>query len=258
MGYKMKYLLIALLSTMALLSCESDDNNTSKQVTGTKEQIQQAEPEAHNHSHSDTNSDTQMLSGGENKTYQLGPDYKQLANLYDTENKQQVVVYEFFSYACRHCYTFEPFINKWLETKPDYVKLVRVPLNFNASWGVFQKAFLTAQSMGLVEKSHSQLFDAIHKKNIRFNTINELANWYAKETGVNEQEFLSTANSFIIDSNQRQADKMGAYMKITSTPTLIVNGKYIASNNSHERDGIIEILDFLVEKEAQSMGLISN
>jgi thiol:disulfide interchange protein DsbA len=148
-------------------------------------------------------------------------------------------------------------MNKWLENKPDYVKLERVHLYFNnPSWGVLQKGFLTAKSMGLVEKTHAQLFDAIHKKNIRFNTINQLANWYAKETGVDEQEFLSTANSFIIDSNQRQADKMGALMQVTSTPTLIVNGKYFASKSNHTRDGIMKILEFLIEKEALSMGLL--
>jgi thiol:disulfide interchange protein DsbA len=244
---------------MILSSCGSEDNSSPKQETVTKKQVQQAESEAHNHAHSDAHTDAQEISGGENKTYQLGNEYQQLASIYDTENTQQVVVYEFFSYACRHCYTFEPFMNKWLETKPDHVKLVRVPLYFNnPSWGVLQKGFLTAKSMGLVEKTHSQLFDALHTKNIRFNTINQLANWYANETGVNEQEFLSTANSFILDSNQRKADKMGALMQVTSTPTLVVNGKYFTSKGIHNRDEIMKIFNFLVEKEAQDMGLLSN
>jgi thiol:disulfide interchange protein DsbA len=245
---------------MTLSSCGSEDNSPEIQTKGEKIQVQkQSDHEGHNHSHSDTHSNApSTTSSNESKNYQLGTDYQQLANLYNTANTEQVVVYEFFSYACRHCYTFEPFINKWLETKPDYVKLVRVPLSFNPSWANFQKAFLTAKSMGLVEKTHSELFDAIHKKNVRFNTINQLANWYANETGVNEQEFLSTANSFILDSNQRQADKMGALMQITSTPTLVINGKYFASKNNHNRDEIMKILDFLIEKEAQSMGLLSN
>lgn len=249
----MKYLLIIILSTAVLSSCVNEDNNASKQVIDAKQQIQQTDDHSNSdgHAHSDSTDSTK-------KTFQLGQDYQQLASIFDTENTEQVVVYEFFSYACTHCYTFEPFMNKWLEAKPDYVKLVRVPLNFNASWANFQKGFLTAKSMGIVEKSHSQLFNAIHKKNIRFNTINQLANWYANETGVDEQEFLSTANSFIIDSNQRQADKMGVLMQVTSTPTLIVNGKYFASKSNHNRDGIMKILDFLIEKEAQSMGLLSN
>ena len=249
----MKYLLIILLSTVVLSSCDNESSSAPKPVTDVKEQIQQAEPEAHTH----TNMEDHAHSDAGKKTFQLGPDYQQLASLYDTEDSQHVVVYEFFSYACRHCYTFEPFMNKWLEAKPDYVKLVRVPLNFNPSWADLQKAFLTAQSMGVVEKSHSQLFDSIHKNNKRLTTIDQLASWYANQTGVNEQEFLSTANSFILDSNQRQADKMGALMQVTSTPTLVVNGKYFASKNIHGRDEIMKILDFLVEKEAQSMGLIS-
>ena len=86
----MKYLLIILLSTIILSSCENENNSTS-------------EPEAHNHSHSDTPSNANATSDDKNKAYQLGSDYQQLANIYDTENTEQVVVYEFFSYACGHC-----------------------------------------------------------------------------------------------------------------------------------------------------------
>lgn len=234
----MKKLLILLLTLIILSSCGNQDNNT-QQVDGTI--------------HSNKANTNEVVG-----SYVLNQDYHALAKTYDTGNKEQVVVYEFFSYACRHCFTFEPFINKWLEIKPDYVKFVRVPLNFNPSWANLQQAFLTAQAMGIAEESHTKLFNAIHKENKRFNTLEDLARWYAKEAGINKDDFISTSESFILDSNMRQADKMGAQMQISSTPTLIINGKYFASKKKHARDEIMKILDFLIEKEADSMGLLAD
>ena len=45
-------------------------------------------------------------------------------------------------------------------------------------------------------------------------------------------------------------------MQITSTPTLVINGKYKAAKKIHGRGEIMKILDFVVMKEAESMGLI--
>jgi len=240
----MKYLLLLLLTTVLLTSCGNNDDNASNQTTDT---VHSTETSANPAS---TNDD--VLT-----SYVQGQDYHVLNTAYNTENTKQVVVYEFFSYACRHCYTFETFINEWLITKPDYVKFVRVPLNFNPSWANLQQAFLTAQTMGIAEKTHAQLFDALHKENKRLNSLEDLASWYAHEAGIKKEDFMSTAQSFILDSNMRQADKMGVLMQVSSTPTLIVNGKYFASKKK-ERKEIMKILNFLIEKEAGSMGLLSN
>lgn len=184
-------------------------------------------------------------------------DYETFSIPYDTQNKEKVVVYEFFGYACQHCFTFEPYINKWLETKPDYVEFIRVPLNFQPSWANYQQAFLTAEVMGIVEQSHTKLFEALHKDRKRFNTMDEIATWYADEFDIDKDVFLSTADSFILDSKLRKADNMGFKMQVTSTPTLIINGKHRAAKAIlNDRDKIMKVLDFLIEKEAKSMGLI--
>ncbi len=188
--------------------------------------------------------------------YKLGEDYDALDKPYDTGNDKKIVVYEFFSYACPHCFYFEPFINEWLQNKPDYVEFVRVPLNFQPSWEALQKAYLTAQSIGIAEKSHMKLFETIHEDHRKFKSIEELAQWYADEFDVNKNEFLSTADSFIIDSKQRKADKMGFYMQVTGTPALMINGKYRPAKNIRNRDEIINILSYLVELEAKSKGII--
>ena len=189
--------------------------------------------------------------------YKLGRDYDILEKPYATENAEQVVVYEFFGYTCPHCFYFEAFMDKWLETKPQHVKLQRVPLNFQPGWANLQQAYLTAEVMGLTEKSHTKLFEAIHNEHKRFNSIDELAEWFSKVVMVDKDEFLSTADSFILDSKQRKADKMGFQMQVTGTPTLVVNGKYKISNKIRNRDEIINIMRYLIEEEAKEMGLIA-
>lgn len=187
--------------------------------------------------------------------YKLGEHYELLEKPYATDNPNQVVVYEFFGYTCPHCFHFEPYINKWLESTTDKLKFVRVPLNFQPSWEIFQKAYLTAEVMGIAEQTHLKLFKALHEEHKRFHTIDELATWFADETDINKEEFLSTADSFILDSKMTKADSMGFQMQITGTPTLIVNGKYRPSKSIRDHDKVMKILRFLINKEAKEMGL---
>ena len=191
------------------------------------------------------------------QAYNEGLQYTVLDPAYDTEDKDHVVVYEFFGYKCPHCAHFQPFIKPWHEKLPKYVKLVRVPVVFQPGWDILAKAYHTAETMGIAEKTHQAMFDAIHKKHIRFRSIEQIATWYNENFGVDKDAFLSTANSFMIDSKMRKAKNMMRTMKVTSTPTLIINGKYkpnvkaLGSNNA-----LIDMATFLADKEAKAMGLI--
>ncbi len=238
MNASIKFFILVVFFTLFVTACNNqgsqDNNETTKEASQTTAPI-------------DSISDGQV--------FVEGGDYNTLSTSYDTGNSEQVVVYEFFGYTCPHCYTFEPYLNKWLENKPDYVKFVRVPMNFQPRWSIFQQAYLTAEVMGIAEQSHSQMFEALHKEHKPLRTIESIAQWYADTTGVEKEAFLSTSDSFILDSKLRKADSMGFKMQVTSTPTLVVNGKYKAAKGKN-RDEIMEILDFLIEKEAKSMGLI--
>lgn len=199
----------------------------------------------------------QAQTASKPQAYNEGLQYTVLDPVYDTDNKEQVVVYEFFGYKCPHCAHFQPYVRPWHEKLPKYVKFVRVPVVFQPGWDILAKAYHTAETMGIAEKTHQAMFDAIHKKHIRFRSIEQIAQWYFENFGVDKEAFLSTANSFMIDSKMRQVNNMMRTMKITSTPTLIINGKYkpnvkaLGSNNA-----LLDMATFLVDKEAKAMGLI--
>ncbi|MBL4773589.1 MAG: hypothetical protein JKX98_08320, partial [Alcanivoracaceae bacterium] len=177
----MKFLLVIFFLAVVLSSCGNKDNDAdelnaeydllkSKQTSEETTIEPQEEPEG--------------------SPYKLGKDYDLLKSPYATENTEQVVVYEFFGYTCPHCFYFEPFMDKWLETIPQHAKLQRVPLNFQQGWANLQQAYLTAEVMGITEKSHTKLFEAIHNEHKRFNSIDELAEWYSQVLAIDKGEFL--------------------------------------------------------------------
>jgi thiol:disulfide interchange protein DsbA len=125
---------------------------------------------------------------------------------------------------------------------------------FNAAWEPFARAFYTAQALGLVDKTHQALFDAIHRDHLPLNTLEALANFYAGY-GVTSGNFLSTANSFVIDAKMSHgADLIRSY-GIEATPTLVVNGKYRVGANSQRGIGFPEMVQIalqLAQQEAKA------
>lgn len=189
--------------------------------------------------------------------YTNGQHYTEIKPAYDTDNKEQVVVYEFFGYKCPHCASFQPFINPWHKKLPKHIKLIRVPVVFQSGWDILAKAYYTAETMGISEKSHQAMFDAIHKQRKKFRNIEDIAKWYADNFNLDEKEFLSTANSFMIDSKIRHSNNLMKKMQIGSTPTLVINGKYkpdIKKLGSH--NAVLDVATYFSNKEAVAMGLI--
>jgi thiol:disulfide interchange protein DsbA len=87
------------------------------------------------------------------------------------------------------------------------------------------------------------------KKNLP--TIEDIARFYQKVTGAKPADFVAASKSFSVDLKMRQADAQIIAMKVTSTPTLVVNGKYRINNEAIQSpDDVIGLVKFLVAKEA--------
>ena len=129
---------------------------------------------------------------------------------------------------------------------------------------MFQRAYLTAASMGVAEKAHDAMFDAIwntgelgvsdpktHRLKTKLPTIDDAARFYQRVTGVKAADFVSASKSFGVDLKMRQADSQILAMQVSGTPTLVVNGKYRVNNeNLKGSDEIIELVKYLVAREA--------
>ena len=180
----------------------------------------------------------------------------------------KVEVMEVFSYACPACNAFQPVMEKLQHALPPNAQLTFLPAAFNPAedWPMFQRAYLAAQALGIAERTHQAMFDAVWKTGELAVTtpgtnrlkdplpsIADAARFYARVAGVNPQQFIAMANSFGIDSKIRAADAQVLAMHVDSTPTLIVNGKYrVLRDSVTGNDQLIELVKYLVARESGS------
>ena len=177
--------------------------------------------------------------------------YETLSPAQPTQNQDKIEVIEFFWYGCPHCYTLEPAMEKWLKTKPDNVEFIRQPAVFSALWGKHAKAYFVAEALGVVDKVHADLFDAIQNKQ-KLTSEDQLAKFFVAH-GVDETEFRNTYNSFLIDAKLRQAKAMAPRYGITGVPAIIINGKYKTSGPlAKSQANMIEVMNRLIQQESQT------
>ena len=177
----------------------------------------------------------------------------------------KVEIVEVFSYACPACNVYYPVIERLKAALPPYAQLKYLPASWHPEedWKTFQRAFFAAQSMGLVERTHTVVFDAIWKSGelaimdkesgrprTNMPTIADCARFYAAHTGGTAEAFLAAAQSFSVDAKMRQADNQIRAYQADQTPTLIVNGKYrVTPASAGGNDQLISLVKWLVERE---------
>lgn len=179
-----------------------------------------------------------------------GQGYEALSNPQPTQHPDKVEIIEFFWYGCPHCYSFEPELTAWLKTAPKNVEFIRQPAVFNDTWGKHAKAYFVAEALGVVDKVHADLFDAIQNKKQKLETEDELSDFFAAH-GVDKAQFKEAFSSFAVDTKMRQAPVIAGKYGITGVPTVIVNGKYVTSGplaGSHEK--MLEVMDKLIKQES--------
>ena len=162
------------------------------------------------------------------------------------ENASKIEVIEFFWYGCPHCYSLEPYIETWLKKLPADVEFRRVPAVFNSRWGHDAAIFYTLEAMGVLEKLHRPLFDAIHKSSLRTDNEAAFSEWLQKN-GVDPKKFMDTMKSFGVQSKLRRATQQTVAYKIDGTPAMAVAGRYtVSAEQGQTQQGMLQAVDGLV------------
>lgn len=199
-----------------------------------------------------------MLHTGTALAIDEGFEYNLVKPTIETNDPSKVEVAELFWYGCPHCNEFEPTLNKWLKTKPDNVNFIRIPAVFRESWIPHARAYYTADALGVLDKTHSAFFEAIHKDRRRLATKKDIGEFFESH-GVKPQDFDKVWNSFIVQSRVKRAITLTRRSGIKGVPSMMVNGKYRTSateagiNNpgGASNDEMLKVVDLLVAKEAQ-------
>jgi thiol:disulfide interchange protein DsbA len=179
----------------------------------------------------------------------------------------KVEVLEVFSYGCPACFQYQATVEKIRAALPANAQMAYVHASWNTgeSWPLFQRAFITAQSLGVAEKNHAAMFLAVWGDNgplsvvdtqtqrlkTRQPTIEDVGRFYAKQGGVSEAQFVQAAKSFFVETRMKQWDGLVKAYQVSGTPTLIVAGKYrLDLSMVGTQQETIDLVRFLVQKES--------
>lgn len=159
---------------------------------------------------------------------------------------ERVLVMEFFWYGCPHCYSLEPFLDKWLENKPGNVDFIRFPALLSGSHRILHgKTYYALKMMGLGETLHGKIFEAMHEQNMALNTQEEMEIFLEKE-GVAVDEFRKLMNSNGVKLPVERASKLADKYNINGVPAIVVDGKYSTSGIAGHT--MIEVTDYLIDR----------
>ncbi len=179
-----------------------------------------------------------------------GIEYKRLPSPMPTVDPKKIELLELFWYGCPHCYRFEPKLKKWLKKKPANVVFVRVPAIFNPRWGFHAKVYYTAEVLGVLDKLHDALFEAIHVQRKQMKTVEEVRKLFVRY-GVKPKDFDKAFASFMVDAKVRRAKDLTRRYGISGVPSLVVNGKYVTDGPmASSAGGMLKVVDYLIEKES--------
>lgn len=161
----------------------------------------------------------------------------------------KIEVVEVFGYTCGHCDRFEGFLKPWKAKLPADVRFTPVPAAFGGFWDAWARAYFAAEQLNVTHQSHSAVFNAIHRTRdlpAQGVTPTQLAGFYQR-FGADPAAFRDALGSDRTNKKMEAARQFAQRSRITGTPSLVVNGKYLVKGETFE--DMLRITDALVSRE---------
>lgn len=158
-----------------------------------------------------------------------GTNYLRIKNPQPVETGKNIEVIEFFSYGCPHCGELEPHLQTWLKTKPADVTFRRVPVMFQPRWENLARVYYTLEAMGEETKLSPEVFAAIYSKGAPLWNEKDFLDWAATK-GLDRKKVEDVYKSFTVVGKVNRAKQLAGAYNIQSTPTVIVDGKFITGS----------------------------
>lgn len=184
---------------------------------------------------------------------QFGNEFKQTVQAIPTDQPAKIEVMEIFWYGCPHCYHLEPSLEAWVKKLPQDVYFKRVPGVPREDWAPMAKAYYTLEALGLVDKLHGALFDAIHKQRVLNPTSEKAAiDWITKQSGLDRKKVAETYNSFSVNTKVVRAMQIFRASGATGVPSLVIDGKYLTSSTmAGGNQEALNVADYIINHVRQ-------
>lgn len=187
------------------------------------------------------------------EAFVAGRDYQVLDPPVPTADASRVEVIEVFAYTCIHCATLQPFVDSWKPKLPESVDFSYAPLGFGGVGEIFARAYFAADSLGLNDRAHAALFNAIHTERREFRSAEDVAAFYT-DYGVKPEDFERAMRSFAVNTRMNRLKQQMPRYGVEGTPSMIVNGKYrVPMPAGSGPQGLLRIVDFLIAKEQAAL-----
>jgi len=190
---------------------------------------------------------TQSPAWAQGKSPESGTDYVALEKPAPVDAPTgKIEVVEFFWYNCPHCHVFEPAFEAWSRRVPKDVLVRRVPVAFRDDFAPQQRLYFALEAMGLLDKLHGKVFNAIHVERQNLSKGEAIADWVAKQ-GVDKAKFLAQYNSFSVVTKVSRATQLQNAYKIEGVPALGVAGRFMTDGDlSKGMERALQVVEFLV------------
>lgn len=179
---------------------------------------------------------------------QMGTEFDKTAQAIPNETPNKIEVTELFWYGCSHCYQMEAPLNAWVKKLPADVTFKRIPGLPNPSWAPMAKAYYAMETLGVLEKLHAPLFEAIHKQKTLNPTDEKAAiDWVTKQAGLDKKKVEAAFGSFSMNTNLNRAANVFRASGATGVPSLIINGQFITSSTmAGNNNAALNTADYII------------
>jgi protein dithiol oxidoreductase (disulfide-forming) len=180
---------------------------------------------------------------------QVGNNFDAVAQPIPTDNAAKIEVMEIFWYGCSHCYSMDTPLNAWVKKLPADVYFKRMPGLPNASWAPMAKAFYAMETLGVGEKLHTPLFEAVHKsKSLNPTDEKAIMAWVTQQSKMDKAKVEAAFKSFTINTNLNRAAQTFRASGATGVPSLVIDGKYITSSTMNGgNEQALKVADYIIE-----------
>ncbi len=99
------------------------------------------------------------------------------------------------------------------------------------------------------------MFEALKKNRSAYIELDEIAAFVNTVTGVDVETFKKQYSSFGVTSQVKKAAANLRSYKISGTPQMVVDGKYLITGQSaNGQDGMLKVVSYLVAKIRKEKG----
>jgi thiol:disulfide interchange protein DsbA len=165
-----------------------------------------------------------------------------------------VSVIEFFWYGCPHCRDFEPRIKDWLASAPEDIAFELKPVAWNDATRLHAAMYYVGQTADRPEQLHEALFDQIIDMRQERNPDRqiELVAPLFSQHGISTMALAAAMQAPDNLARVKKAEQDMRAAEVSSTPSLLIGGKYMMLNNESVADkGMFSVLDTLVQMARQ-------